>query len=110
MYVSGRTVFGFFFATTTLIIAVPTAIKVYNWVLTLCAATSTSPADAVCHRFIFTFINGGLTGLFLGNADRARPAFGHHVRGRALHMVMAMRPSWWCRGIYHWYPKITGGC
>ena len=36
MYVSGmHPYFGFFFATTTLIIAVPTAIKVYNWVLTL---------------------------------------------------------------------------
>src|ERR1700726_2963608 len=36
MYVSGMNpYFGFFFATTTLIIAVPTAIKVYNWVLTL---------------------------------------------------------------------------
>src|SRR6187551_3042338 len=35
MYVSGMNpYFGFFFATTTLIIAVPTAIKVYNWVLT----------------------------------------------------------------------------
>src|SRR5208282_2731457 len=36
MYVSGMNpYFGFFFATTTLIIAVPTALKVYNWVLTL---------------------------------------------------------------------------
>ena len=36
MYVSGMNpYFGFFFATTTLIIAIPTAIKVYNWVLTL---------------------------------------------------------------------------
>ena len=38
MYVSGMNpYFGFFFATTTLIIAVPTALKVYNWILTLCA-------------------------------------------------------------------------
>ena len=36
MYVSGMNpYFGFFFATTTLIIAVPTALKVYNWLLTL---------------------------------------------------------------------------
>src|SRR3546814_3827925 len=36
MYVSGmHPYFGFFFATTTLIIAVPTALKVYNWTLTL---------------------------------------------------------------------------
>ena len=50
MYVSGMDpAFGFFFAVTTLIIAVPTALKVYNWVLTLCAATSTSPCRC-CSR------------------------------------------------------------
>ena len=52
MYVSGmHPAFGFFFATTTLIIAVPTAIKVYNWVLTLWQRQySSARAHAVCHR------------------------------------------------------------
>jgi len=60
--------FGFFFATTTLIIAVPTAIKVYNWGADDLAWRHPSHrADCCSHRFIFTFINGGLTGLFLGN-------------------------------------------
>ena len=60
--------FGFFFATTTLIIAIPTAIKVYNWVLTLWRGDIhlTIPMMFAL-AFIVTFVNGGLTGLFLGN-------------------------------------------
>jgi len=52
----------------TLIIAVPTAIKVYNWVLTLWRGDIHLTVPMLfAIGFIFTFINGGLTGLFLGN-------------------------------------------
>ena len=86
MYVSGMNpYFGFFFATTTLIIAVPTAIKVYNWVLTLWRGDIHLTVPMLfAIGFIFTFINGGLTGLFLGNVTVDLPLSGHHVRGRAL--------------------------
>ena len=69
MYVSGMDPsFGFFFATTTLIIAVPTAIKVYNWVLTLYRGNIHLTVPMLfAIGFIFTFTHGGLTGLFLGN-------------------------------------------
>src|SRR5207245_1709022 len=69
MYVSGMNpYFGFFFATTTLIIAIPTAIKVYNWVLTLWRGDIHLTAPMLfALSFIVTFVNGGLTGLFLGN-------------------------------------------
>ncbi|MGI9344142.1 MAG: cbb3-type cytochrome c oxidase subunit I, partial [Gammaproteobacteria bacterium] len=69
MYVSGMNpYFGFFFATTTLIIAVPTAIKVYNWVLTLWRGNIRLTVPMMfAIGFIFTFTHGGLTGLFLGN-------------------------------------------
>src|SRR5437667_9927105 len=75
MYVSGMNpYFGFFFATTTLIIAVPTAIKVYNWVLTLWRGNIHLTVPMLfAIGFIFTFINGGLTGLFLGNATVSVP-------------------------------------
>ena len=57
-----------FFATTTLVIAVPTAIKVYNWVLTLWRGNIHLNVPMLfAIAFIFTFVNGGLTGLFLGN-------------------------------------------
>ena len=69
MYVSGmHPHFGFFFATTTLIIAIPTAIKVYNWVLTLWRGDIHLTVPMLfALGFIITFVNGGLTGLFLGN-------------------------------------------
>src|SRR6266516_2456594 len=69
MYVSGMNpYFGFFFATTTLIIAIPTAIKVYNWVLTVWRGDIHLTVPMLFGlSFIVTFVNGGLTGLFLGN-------------------------------------------
>ena len=69
MYVSGMNPwFGFFFATTTLIIAVPTAIKVYNWTLTLWRGDIHLTIPMLfAIAFIITFVNGGITGLFLGN-------------------------------------------
>ena len=84
MYVSGMNpYFGFFFATTTLIIAIPTAIKVYNWVLTLWRGDIhlTMPM-LFALAFIVTFVNGGLTGLFLGNVVVDVPLSGHDVRRR----------------------------
>src|SRR5437868_5337608 len=111
MYVSGMNpYFGFFFATTTLIIAVPTAIKVYNWVLTLWRGHIHLTVPMLfAIGFIFTFINGGLTGLFLGNATVSVPLSDTMFVVAHFHMVMAVAPIlvvFWA--IYHWYPKITG--
>ncbi|HJR23127.1 MAG TPA: cbb3-type cytochrome c oxidase subunit I, partial [Dongiaceae bacterium] len=63
MYVSGmHPLFGFFFATSTLIIAIPTAIKVYNWVLTLWKGDIHLTVPMLfALGFIVTFVNGGLT-------------------------------------------------
>ena len=111
MYVSGMNpYFGFFFATTTLIIAVPTAIKVYNWVLTLWQGNirlTTPMLFAI--GFVFTFINGGLTGIFLGNVIVDVPLSDTYFVVAHFHMVMAVSPILAVFGaVYHWYPKITG--
>jgi len=111
MYVSGMNpYFGFFFATTTLIIAVPTAIKVYNWVLTLWRGNiKTTVPMLFAIGFVFTFINGGLTGLFLGNVTIDLPLSDTYFVVAHFHMVMAVSPVLVVFGsIYHWYPKITG--
>jgi cytochrome c oxidase subunit 1 len=111
MYVSGMNpYFGFFFATTTLIIAVPTAIKVYNWVLTLWRGNIQLNVPMLfAIGFIFTFINGGLTGLFLGNVTIDLPLSDTYFVVAHFHMVMAVSPILVVFGaIYHWYPKITG--
>src|SRR4029077_16867724 len=111
MYVSGMNpYFGFFFATSTLIIAVPTAIKVYNWVLTLWKGNIHFTVPMMfAIAFIFTFINGGLTGLFLGNVSVDVPLSGTYFVVAHFHMVMGVSPILVVFGaLYHLYPKITG--
>ena len=111
MYVSGMNpYFGFFFATTTLIIAVPTAIKVYNWVLTLWRGNIRLTVPMLfAIGFVFTFINGGLTGIFLGNVIVDVPLSDTYFVVAHFHMVMAVSPILAVFGaVYHWYPKITG--
>jgi cytochrome c oxidase subunit 1 len=111
MYVSGmHPYFGFFFATTTLIIAVPTAIKVYNWVLTLWRGDIHFTLPMLfALGFIVTFVNGGLTGLFLGNAVVDVPLSDTMFVVAHFHMVMGVAPILVIFGaIYHWYPKATG--
>jgi cytochrome c oxidase subunit I len=111
MYVSGMDpYFGFFFATTTLIIAVPTAIKVYNWVLTLWRGDIHLTVPMLfALGFIVTFVNGGLTGLFLGNVVVDVPLSDTMFVVAHFHMVMGVAPIMVIFGaIYHWYPKITG--
>ena len=111
MYVSGMNpYFGFFFATTTLIIAVPTAIKVYNWVLTLWQGNIHLRTPMLFSiGFIFTFIHGGLTGLFLGNVTIDLPLSDTYFVVAHFHMVMGVSPVLVIyAAIYHWWPKITG--
>ncbi|WP_144186196.1 cbb3-type cytochrome c oxidase subunit I [Elioraea rosea] len=111
MYVSGMNPwFGFFFATTTLIIAVPTAIKVYNWLLTLWRGDIHLTVPMLfALAFIVTFVNGGLTGLFLGNVVVDVPLSDTMFVVAHFHMVMGVAPIFVIFGaIYHWYPKITG--
>jgi cytochrome c oxidase subunit 1 len=111
MYVSGMNLtFGFFFATTTLIIAVPTAIKVYNWVLTLWRGNihlTTPMLFAI--GFIFTFTHGGLSGLFLGNVAVDVPLSDTYFVVAHFHMVMGVSTVMVLfAAIYHWYPLVSG--
>jgi cytochrome c oxidase subunit 1 len=111
MYVSGmHPAFGFFFATTTLIIAIPTAIKVYNWVLTLWQGNIHLRVPMLfAIGFIFTFIHGGLTGLFLGNVVIDLPLSDTYFVVAHFHMVMGVSPIMVLfAAIYHWYPLMTG--
>ncbi|OAN54845.1 cytochrome c oxidase subunit I [Sphingobium sp. TCM1] len=111
MYVSGMNpYFGFFFATSTLIIAVPTAIKVYNWLLTLWRGDIHLRVPMLfAIAFIFTFIHGGLSGLFLGNVSVDVPLSDTFFVVAHFHMVMGVSPVLVIFGaIYHWYPKIFG--
>ena len=111
MYVSGMNpVFGYFFATTTLIIAIPTAIKVYNWVLTLWRGNIHLTVPMLfAIGFIFTFTHGGLTGLFLGNVVVDLPLSDTYFVVAHFHMVMGVSPVLVLfAAIYHWFPLVSG--
>ncbi len=111
MYVSGMNpYFGYFFATSTLIIAIPTAIKVYNWLLTLWRGDIHLRVPMLfALGFLFTFIHGGLSGLFLGNVSVDVPLSDTFFVVGHFHMVMGVSPVLVIFGaIYHWFPKITG--
>ena len=111
MYVSGMNPwFGYFFATTTLIIAVPTALKVYNWTLTLWKGNIRLTLPMLfAIGFIVTFVNGGITGLFLGNVVVDVPLSDTMFVVAHFHMVMGVAPILVIFGaIYHWYPLMTG--
>ena len=111
MYYSGMNLYlGFFFAVTTLIIAIPTAIKVYNWVLTLWHGNiHLSVPMLFAIAFIITFVIGGLTGLFLGNVAVDLQLGDTYFVVAHFHMVMGVSPILAIfGGIYHWFPKATG--
>lgn len=111
MFVSGMNpYFGFFFATTTLIIAIPTALKVYNWVLTLWRGDIrlTTPMYFAV-GFVSTFVVGGLTGLWLGNVVVDIPLSDTYFIVAHFHLVMGVSVILAIfGGIYHWFPKMTG--
>ncbi|MBI3284783.1 MAG: cbb3-type cytochrome c oxidase subunit I [Burkholderiales bacterium] len=111
MFVSGmHPYFGFFFATSTLIIAVPTAIKVYNWLLTLWRGDiHFSVPMLFALAFLSTFLVGGLTGLFLGNVSVDIPLSNTYFVVAHFHMVMGVAPILTVfGGLYHWYPLASG--
>ncbi|MBI1868131.1 MAG: cbb3-type cytochrome c oxidase subunit I [Methylocystis sp.] len=111
MYVSGMNpYFGYWFAVTTLAIALPTAIKVYNWVLTLWRGDIHLTVPMLfALGFVATFVIGGSSGLFLGNLSVDVPLSATLFVVAHFHMVMGVAPILVIfGGIYHWYPKITG--
>jgi cytochrome c oxidase subunit 1 len=111
MFVAGMNpYFAFFFASTTLVIAVPTAIKMYNWLLTLWRGDIHLTVPMLfALAFICTFAIGGLTGLFLGNVSVDIPLSNTYFVVAHFHMVMGVAPILVVfGGIYHWYPKVSG--
>jgi cytochrome c oxidase subunit 1 len=111
MFVSGMNpYFGFFFATTTLIIAVPTAIKVYNWMFTMWNGNIRLNVPMLWGiGFVSTFLIGGITGLFLGNVVVDIPLSDTYFVIAHFHLVMGVSSIFAIfGGIYHWFPKVTG--
>ena len=111
MFVTGLNPFlGSFFVLLTLLIAVPSAIKVFNWLTTLWRANIRfTPAMMFAIGFVSLFISGGLTGIYLGNSALDLHLHDTYFVVAHFHIVMGVASFFGMfAGVYHWYPKMYG--
>ena len=111
MFVSGLNPFlGSVFVLLTLLIAVPSAIKVFNWLTTMWRGNIRfTPGMLFSIGFVSMFISGGLTGIFLGNSTLDIHLHDTYFVVAHFHIVMGVSAFFGMfAGIYHWYPKMYG--
>ena len=111
MFVTGLNPFlGSFFVLLTLLIAVPSVIKVFNWLTTLWRGNIRfTPGMLFAIGFVSLFISGGLTGLFLGNSTIDIHLHDTKFVVAHFHIVMGVASMFGMfAGIYHWFPKMYG--
>jgi cytochrome c oxidase subunit I len=111
MFVTGMNPFlGGVFMITTLIIAVPSAVKTFNYLATLWRGNIRfTPAMLFAIGLVSFFISGGLTGIFLGNAALDINLHDTYFVVAHFHLVMGSASIFGMLcGVYHWFPKMFG--
>ena len=111
MFVSGMNPFlGSVFTFTTLLIAIPSAVKAFNWITTLWKGNlQMNPAMLFSIGFVSTFITGGLTGIILGDSALDINVHDTYFVVAHFHLVMGISALYGLlAGVYHWYPKMFG--
>lgn len=111
MFMSGMNPFiTNFFVIFTLIIAVPSAVKVFNWISTLYKGNIRfNSASLFAIGYVSLFISGGLTGIFLGNSTIDIQLHDTYFVVAHFHLVMGVAAFFGMfAGIYHWFPKMFG--
>jgi cytochrome c oxidase subunit 1 len=111
MFVSGMSPFlGSVFTLTTLLIAVPSAVKTFNWLGTVWGARIQFTSAALfAIGFVSLFISGGLSGIFLGTSAADIQLQDTYFVVAHFHLVMAIAPLFAAyAGLYFWFPKMFG--
>jgi len=111
MFVTGMNPFlGSVFVFTTLLIAIPSAVKVFNYITTLWKGSIVyTPGMLFAIGLVSTFITGGVTGIILADSALDIAIHDTYFVVAHFHIVMGMSAIFGMfAGIYHWFPKMFG--
>ncbi len=111
MFVTGMNPFlGSVFVFTTLLIAIPSAVKVFNYLTTLWKGSLVlTPAMLFAIGLVSTFITGGVTGIILADSALDITVHDTYFVVAHFHIVMGMSAVFGMfGGVYHWFPKMYG--
>ncbi|EPE9919682.1 cytochrome c oxidase subunit I [Flavobacterium psychrophilum] len=111
MFVSGMNPFlGSVFTFTTLLIAIPSAVKAFNYITTLWKGNlQLNPAMLFSIGLVSTFISGGITGIVLGDSTLDINVHDTYFVVAHFHLVMGISALYgFFAGVYHWFPKMFG--
>lgn len=111
MFISGMNPFlGSVFTFTTLLIAIPSAVKAFNYITTLWKGNlQMNPAMLFSIGLVSTFISGGLTGIILGDSTLDINVHDTYFVVAHFHLVMGISALYGMfAGIYHWFPRMFG--
>ena len=111
MFVSGQSIYaGLVFSFLTMVVAVPSAIKMFNWTATLYKGSISYDTPMLyALGFLGLFLIGGLTGLFLGSTGLTVHLTDTYFVVAHFHYVMVGgQVIAYLGGIHYWWPKMTG--
>lgn len=111
MFVTGMSPFlGSVFVFTTLLIAIPSAVKAFNYITTLWRGSLVmTPAMLFSIGLVSTFVAGGLTGIILADSALDIAVHDTYFVVAHFHIVMGLSAIFGMfAGVYHWFPKLFG--